>query len=97
MPLTDTEIRNAKPGRRPVKANRNDKKSPPLSDGNTKGKTPELAGMAYLWRDWRSRIRGSSANGPQLPRNSGISITVSPKYRLLLRRCDRICIDRSLF
>ena len=38
MPLTDTQIRNAKPGQRPVKAKK-DKKSPPHRDGNTKGKT----------------------------------------------------------
>lgn len=37
MPLTDVQIRNAKPGKRPVKANRKDKKSPSLRDGNTKG------------------------------------------------------------
>lgn len=40
MPLTDVQVRNAKPGLRPVKADRKDKKAPPLRDGNTKGKTP---------------------------------------------------------
>lgn len=39
MPLTDTQIRNAKPGLRPVKANKKDKKSPRLKDGKAKGKT----------------------------------------------------------
>ena len=39
MPLTDVQIRNAKPAKRPVKANRKDKKSPSLRDGNTKGNT----------------------------------------------------------
>lgn len=39
MPLTDTQIRNAKPCQKQVKANRKDKKSPPVRDGNTKGKT----------------------------------------------------------
>jgi integrase len=40
MPLTDVKIRNAKPGLRPVNADRNDKKSPPLRGGKTKRKTP---------------------------------------------------------
>jgi hypothetical protein len=39
MPLTDTQIKNAKPGQRPVKATRKDKKSPPLKAGNATGKT----------------------------------------------------------
>jgi integrase len=39
MPLTDKQIQNAKPGQRPVKADRKDKASPPLRAGNTKGKT----------------------------------------------------------
>ncbi len=39
MPLTDKQIQNAKPGQRPVKANRKDKKSPSRRDGNTKDKT----------------------------------------------------------
>ena len=39
MPLTDTQIRNAKPCLWPVKANRRDEKSDPLSNGSMKGQT----------------------------------------------------------
>ena len=39
MPLTDIQIRNAKPGLRPVKANKKDQKSSPFNDGKVNGET----------------------------------------------------------